>query len=248
MVLFPIVQEFILGAESTQSLQDLNTLLSFVTSELGFHYFALTHHVDILNGETRAIRLHNYPEEWAEYFDRNALGISDPVHRASHVTGAGFPWSKLPLLIAMTPTDRKIIELAAGHGIGEGFTVPANVPGESNGSVSFAMRAGEPLPEATLPAAQLIGTFAFEGARRIWRMRAPPIELPLLTDRQRDCLLWVARGKSDWEVSRILGISEETVVRHVKQARERYGVQKRTSLLMLALMDGTLSLADVVKR
>jgi DNA-binding CsgD family transcriptional regulator len=79
-------------------------------------------------------------------------------------------------------------------------------------------------------------------------MRTPLIGLPRLTDRQRDCLIWVARGKSDWEISRIIDVSQETVVRHVKQARERYGVQKRTLLLIRTLFDGTISFADVFKR
>jgi DNA-binding CsgD family transcriptional regulator len=69
---------------------------------------------------------------------------------------------------------------------------------------------------------------------------------PRLTDRQRDCLLWVGRGKTDWEISRILNISQETVDRHLKNARERYGVSKRTSVVIRALFDGTLSFSDVL--
>jgi LuxR family quorum-sensing system transcriptional regulator CciR len=72
--------------------------------------------------------------------------------------------------------------------------------------------------------------------------------LPRLTDRQRDCLVWAARGKSDWEISRILGIGQETVIQHLKTARERYGVAKRTQLAVSALFDGTISFFDVLKR
>jgi LuxR family quorum-sensing system transcriptional regulator CciR len=69
-----------------------------------------------------------------------------------------------------------------------------------------------------------------------------------LTDRQRDCVVWAARGKSDWEIAQILGISHETVIQHLKQARERYGVTKRTMLAVSALFDGTISFIDVLKR
>lgn len=71
---------------------------------------------------------------------------------------------------------------------------------------------------------------------------------PTLTERQRVCVLWSARGKSDWEISKILGIQPDTVVQHLKQARERYGVQKRTLLAVHALFDGTISFAEVFKR
>lgn len=39
-----------------------------------------------------------------------------------------------------------------------------------------------------------------------------------LTRREVECMRWVAAGKTDWEVSRILGISEKTVQEHVGHA------------------------------
>ena len=71
--------------------------------------------------------------------------------------------------------------------------------------------------------------------------------MPTLTDRQRDCVKGVARGKTDWEISRIMGITEETVRRHIKLARERLGVGKRTLLAVRALFDGSLTFTDVLK-
>src|SRR3546814_7855465 len=66
----------------------------------------------------------------------------------------------------------------------------------------------------------------------------------MLTDRQRDCVLWAARGKGDWEISRILGVGEETVARHIKLGCARYGVNKRTLLAIRALFDGTLTRSE----
>jgi LuxR family quorum-sensing system transcriptional regulator CciR len=237
-------------AESVCGADDLRASMGELSAGLGFEFFALTHHVDILNAAPSAIRLHNYPQSWAEFYDRNALGLHDPVHRASQVTGVGFRWSHLPKLIPLTPADRRMLAMGSDQGIGDGFTVPVNIPGEAHGSCSFANVAGAPVNERRLAVAQLVGVFAFEGARRIWSARQPGGQAPqpVLTDRQRDCVLWAARGKSDWEISRILGVSEETVVQHVKQARERYGVQKRTLLVIRTLFDGTLSFDDVLKR
>lgn len=82
----------------------------------------------------------------------------------------------------------------------------------------------------------------------MWRVRPSPACRARLTDRQRDCLIWVARGKGDWETSIILGISKETVAQHISEACERYGVRKRTSLMIHALFDGTISFADIARR
>ena len=133
-------------------------------------------------------------------------------------------------------------------GIGDGYTIPANVPGEMLGSFSFAVEAGRRFPREFELACQLIGAFAFEAARRLTDPRGLSIHhLPILTDRQRDCVLWAARGKTDWEIAQILGVSHETVIQHLKHARERYGVQKRALLAVRALFDGLISFSDILK-
>lgn len=236
-------------AEAVGSADELIMAMTELSSFLGFEFFALSHHVDIVLAGGSAIRLHNYPAAWADYYDGHALGVSDPVHRASHLTSLGFRWSRIADMITLTPADHRHLELGVAQGIGDGFTVPANVPGEARGSCSFANRAGRPIDPEMLPLAQLGGAFAFEGARRLWAVRQPAYHpQPVLTDRQRDCLLWAARGKGDWEISRILEVSEETVARHIKQACERYGVNKRSCLAIRALFDGTLTFSDIFRR
>jgi LuxR family quorum-sensing system transcriptional regulator CciR len=247
--MFDRVDAFVRDVSLVQTEAELGDLLADVSGDLGFAFFALTHHVDMRRAPRPAIRLANYPPDWIDYFDEQRLGPSDPVHRASQLTSIGFPWSRLSNLITLTPRDREVLELAGQRGIGDGFTVPAHVPGEANGSCSFATSAGTRLNEDYLPAAQLVGAFAFEAARRVCRIRdgepAPP---PRLTERQRECVVWVARGKSDWEIAQILGVSHETVTQYLKRARERYGVTKRTMLTIHALFDGTISFADVLRR
>lgn len=239
--------EFIDIAASARSPADLGDLMDHFTRRMGYDFFALTHHVDMAAASPGAIRLHNYPLHWEEFFDRNRLGLSDPIHRASQRTVIGFAWHRVPELIDLTPVDRHVLVLAEEHGIGDGFTIPAHIPGEAHGSCSFAMATGKPAPTRSVALAQLAGTYAFEAARSLWRVR-PRMPGPVLTDRQRDCLILVARGKTDKEVARLVGISPETVIQHIKQARDRYGVQKRTSLLIRALFDGTICFADILKR
>lgn len=53
----------------------------------------------------------------------------------------------------------------------------------------------------------------------------PPGEL---SDREKACLSWAAIGKSSWEIGRILAISENTVIFHIKNAMRKLGANSRT--------------------
>jgi len=246
---FEIATEFVETSRRVLRVADLVDAIRSSCSAMRIPYFALTHHVDFRREDASGIRLHNYPRRWEEWFDERRLGHSDPVHRASHLASVGFSWKRLSALIALTPNDRFVMDQAALAGIGDGYTVPCNVPGEMLGSCSFAMEAGYPFPTECALACQLIGGFAFEAARRLTQSRVFGVtQMPILTDRQLDCVLWAARGKTDRQIAAILGISHETVIEHLKHARERYGVQKRAMLAVRALFDGLISFSDILKR
>lgn len=233
-------------ARSPTSLTDA---LHDISDRMGFRYFALTHHVDLRSSPANGVCLTNYPPAWIDFFQQQRLFTVDPIHRASHTTSVGFAWSDVPKMITLTARDEEVLGGGRAAGIGDGFTVPANVPGEINGSCSFAMAEGKNLDIEQLPLVQLIGSFAFESARRLVQPINKPLDpAPRLTERQLECVALVARGKTDWEISRILGVSHETVIQHLKDARERYGVTKRTMLAIRALFDGSISFADILPR
>lgn len=217
-----------------------------ITARMGFRHFALVHHINVRAPGSPTIRLIDYPSDWVEIFEERKLYASDPIHRASQRTAVGFEWGDVERLITLTDRDRAVLVAARAIGIGEGFTVPAHIPGEINGSCSFAMGLGETIDREQLPLAQLIGTFAFEAARKVNQHDAghPAIHL---TDRQVECVALVARGKTDWEIGKILGVGSETVTQHLKDARERYGVTKRTMLAVRALFDGVISFTDILR-
>ena len=184
---------------------------------------------------------------WVEHFIRNGLYSYDPVLVASLTSAVGFVWSDIPMMIEMTGKQRLLLEGAAKHGLGDGFTVPAHIPGETSGSCSFAAKPGVSVPAANLLLAQLIGAFAFQAARHLNKRNSAAFQqVQRLTARQRDCLLWAIKGKTDWEISQILGLSEQTVSRHLDMARERYGVTKRLPLAVRAIFDGQISFIEAL--
>ncbi len=61
-----------------------------------------------------------------------------------------------------------------------------------------------------------------------------------VTVRESEILAWVAAGKSDWAIGRILNISDKTVNFHVENAKRKLGVGTRIQAVIVALRIGLL--------
>jgi LuxR family quorum-sensing system transcriptional regulator CciR len=237
---------------SVRELGQLEERLIRMTRDLGFDHFALGHHVDLRASAEDALRLSNYQSEWIERALTERYYANDPIHRASTRTATGFLWSDVAKLIHLTRRDREILKAARGYGLSEGFTVPVHVPGEYRGTCSFGASSFERLVLNALPLATMISSYAFEAGRRILRdQRQMPSQsdaVPILTDRQHDALVLVARGKADSEIAQLLGISPATAHEHVENIRRAYGNAQRPYLVVRALFDGQISYGEVFRR
>lgn len=246
---FRDIQDFVYASRQFDDLQDLRESVEDTAARFGIRYFLLSHHVNIAS--PKIVRLSNYPEDWREKMRAEKQFSVDPVVRACQRTATPFLWSELDRLIRLSPTQHEILEGAARAGLGAGFTVPIHIPGECTGSGSFATDSGHDLDASIVPTLQYLASFAFEAARRLClkadrlddALAAPPV----LTQRQLDCLVLIAQGKSDWDVGQILGISHRTVQEHVDTARKHYGVGSRTQLIIRTLFDNQIGFQDVIR-
>lgn len=215
-----------------------------VRERLNFDHFAISYEDRSLSESRNSILIHDYPDPWAQTYIGFELGGNDPVRRACERTVTGFAWRDLGRFVPLTNGDRRMLSVSSANGIADGYTVPRHLPGLASGSCTFAMRPDRALPGDMLGLAELLGAHAIAAARRI-ADRTPEIPKPVLTERQRECVLWSARGKTAAETAAILGITEDTVVQHLKIARERYDVHSGYALILCSLFDGLISFADI---
>lgn len=66
-----------------------------------------------------------------------------------------------------------------------------------------------------------------------------------LTVREREVLLWLARGCSNEGISAALGITEETVKSHMKNILGKLGLKSRSEAVALCLRAGLVHLEDL---
>lgn len=240
-----LVDRFGEEAASCASLAQLRDLLADASRDLGFDHFALLHHASLGGLSGKYVRIDNYPEGWVSELLSSGLAADDPVHLASQHINTGFLWEEVGSIIPLSDRHKSILSRSRRFGLGSGFTVPANVPGEPSASCSFAVRRSARLPLQRLHCAELIGAHAFRAARRIQPTHRLS-QRPQLSRRELQCLRLVALGKTDWEISRILGISAETARQYVKRARAAYDTVSRTQLVVYGLRDAWISFEDAI--
>lgn len=64
-----------------------------------------------------------------------------------------------------------------------------------------------------------------------WRSTSDPAELGL-TPREFEVLGWLVRGQSNKDIAKQLGIEEQTVKNHLRPIFQKFGVTRRTELLV----------------
>ena len=75
----------------------------------------------------------------------------------------------------------------------------------------------------------------WRGEGRAWLALAMRV-----TRRETEVLSWVAAGKSDWAIARILNISDKTVNFHVENAKRKFGVGTRIQAVLAAMRKGVI--------
>jgi LuxR family quorum-sensing system transcriptional regulator CciR len=219
---------------------ELATASQDVARELGFEFLAMLHTRSLMRRSPLLIRFDNYPFGW----DRHLLGrgpkIIDPVLLAVRRRASGLLWPDALARSRLSGDQRAIIDDARRHGIRQGYTVPANVPGEPEGSVSFATRSTRRIGRERQLVADALGRIAFDAARRLIGLDAAPDPVPHVSDRVRECIFWIAHGKTDQDIAAILGIGLETVRTYVKSAFRTLGVITRGQLVNEALRRGVI--------
>jgi len=239
-----IVQDFAHASRTARSVAQLRGLLCEAAWALGFHHV-------LLQGACGQVWLADLPPGWTAV----APAPGDAVLAAAAQSYAPFLWSDISRLMTLSRPQRDFLDAAHAAGIGAAVAVPVHRPRGAQdagsysvfaGCCSFLMKNGVPLPLESLAAAHYVGALAFDAAENLREPKADIPRGPQLTPRQRDCVVLVAQGKSDWEIGQVLGISESTVHKHIEDAKRRFGVSTRVQLVVRSLFDARLSFSDVM--
>jgi LuxR family quorum sensing-dependent transcriptional regulator len=226
--------------ETCETLSDVEAVMkaiSLIVADLGFSSFIVTGLPLLRRPLKPLVLLDCWPDGWFErYCSQNYFEI-DPVGQNVLATSSPFLWGDAPYR-----KDKKIARQMMGEtaefGLKDGFCVPIYGATGWQSALSFARDGQIDARPGELAAAHLLALTAYRKLR-ILLGDNPPARRKL-TPREREVLVWAAAGKSAWETSALLGISEATVITHLDHIRRKFYVANTTQAVVVALQTGEL--------
>jgi len=203
---------------------------------LGLDTFQLTEVTDAYNFPGPNLSFGTLPAEYIKnYWKKGNSGLHDPVMRAIFASNRPLRFlHKEPPDTAQKPT-KDILKRRAAAGIRDGYAFP--LKGRLNRFAMVALHGDvEDLGAIDLASVEMVCISLYRRAADLHPLSSSLgfIKQGVLTVRERECLSWVAKGKTNWDISQILMITERTVQYHVENAREKLGAHTRLHAVVLA--------------
>jgi len=237
------LHDFIKKTEKAENPKTLFTLLIQSAQDMGFDYVAyMTPNNSEFNARHRRENTKqypppfletNFPNFWLQHYSDHHYQNSDPVLHYSSLAKEPFLWQDLYKRCELTDTQRLLLKEAEAAGLNNGFSIPLQDSKSALFIISFARKNALSAPSTHIQALTL-RTVQFH---KTYQKR---LNIPNLTEKELECLRWIAKGKSSWEIGVILGTSETTINFHVREAMEKLNASNRSMAVMEALKFGLL--------
>ena len=185
-----------------------------------------------------------YPDSWWQKYCDEALITVDPIMRQAFPGRLPYLWHEATNL---NIREQHFMEEARGHGLNTGVTMPVHITTGEAGLLSLTRPdcGVNPRKEvlAHLAEANLLAIYLHEALRNLISPAADDLfqQLPKLSPREMECLRWLCAGKSAWEVSVILAISEATVRGYLRTAYEKLGVSTQSQAIAKSVSFGLIT-------
>lgn len=205
--------------------------------DLGFHAYIMAGIPEPGQTLAQVTVANGWPLEWFELYNRENLSAVDPVPRHCFNTLNPFEWKDAPYDRRRNIAAHDVMTRARDFRFHEGFCIPIHYD-DATGAISMA---GErPYLDAEAKSAlHLMSVFTHGRLRALARSGPPVAPAPsrCLSDTEAEVLRWAARGKTAWETSRILGISERNVRWHLEEAQRKLMAPNKTATVARALVN-----------
>lgn len=213
------------------STTDLELALERLAGELGFEFFFVRCFPRRCVAQGLGVAVGNYPDTWHEAYEAEGLRRIDPVLKyVSHFVRP-VRLEDLPIQVSEDAPRQRFLALARDCGIFGGACLPLNGP-DLWGYLNFNAALHQ-VSDGVLARMALIAPALVETLRRLFIDETVASRYAMLTLRERETLYWASRGKTAWETSKIMDISQRTVTAHITGAATKMACVNKVQLLAL---------------
>jgi LuxR family quorum sensing-dependent transcriptional regulator len=177
------------------------------------------------------------PAGWVSNYGSEGYKRCDPLARRNRSEQSAFRWTRSEWDDVSDPGERRWRDDNLSSGVWNGLTIPDHSGGRLK-IITLCGTASELHPHDRI-ALHIAGLEMFQRVRELG-MVPPDTKRAPLSPRERECLKWIAAGKTDWEIGEIITISEKTVNIYVERAKHKLGAQTRCQAIVLALRSGMI--------
>ena len=225
------------------SVEELHGAARRIARDFGFEHFLYCVQVNLSLTRPYQFILSGYPSEWRARYDAKHYVDIDPTISHCSMRCVPLVWSRQAFSGA--PATRMLDE-AREHGLGNGASFAIHGRRGEMAMLSLARPGAEQAAQRDtlhfLGTAQLFACYLHEAVQRVVLSKeAVPLGEAHLTRREKECLLWASEGKTGWEISKIVRVSERTVVFHLQNAARKMGVATRQHAVARALSMNLIS-------
>lgn len=189
----------------------------------------------------RAILLERWDRAWMRTYRERAYLDVDPLLSCAERRVTPFSWSEVKATPTLSREGRAMFAEAQDHGLAGGMVFPIRSLAAPPAAVWF----GGPREEVGSQATALLQVLAVNAHARLCGMvvhAVPAVpEKGGLTGRERECLQWCAEGKTSWEISQILSISQHTADWYLASATRKLAAANRLHATAEAIRRGLIS-------
>ncbi|NOZ25269.1 MAG: LuxR family transcriptional regulator [Nitrospirae bacterium] len=174
----------------------------------------------------------NYPVEWIDIYIARRYQEIDPVAKENFSRFKLQRWSDTYKTYGPPPPE--FLSLAEDFGLRDGYTHGARNYRETEGSLFSLSGDSMEHNSRTELILSLVVPHFHQVLVRIVEQDNKRKQVQL-SSREKEVLKWVKEGKSTWEISRILGVSERTVKFHVCNVMQKLDAVTRTHAVAIAI-------------
>lgn len=236
-------EEYVEQSQETQTVAELKCLFDRVMADEGFenHFLGTVGHRAVPD----AIWV-RFPEgHFENYVAENWIQV-DPILAFTLRTTRAYCWDDIAHSVEFTPSQVALLDECKRVGVHSITAVPIREP---NGRCTVIGVSSRHADRRDPRRAKVVHAFCAQTWDRYAQLTHYPLEsserdciAAALTGKELEILNWMKHGKSNTDISEILGLSIKTIEYHASNIFRKLGAANRVTAVVIAIRDGLLKL------